>query len=86
MRGHPAGYCELEHRGDGNIQIAYFGVLPDFQGQGVGGAMLSQVVAHAWALPTTRRIWLHTCSKDHGGALCNYRARGFSVYRIEARG
>lgn len=86
LRGQPAGYCELEHQGDGNVQIAYFGVLPDFHGRGVGGAMLSEVVAYAWSLPGTQRIWLHTCSRDHGAALCNYRARGFRVYRIEARG
>ncbi|RMG36723.1 MAG: GNAT family N-acetyltransferase [Planctomycetota bacterium] len=85
MHGQPAGYCELEHQAGGNVQIAYFGVLPDFVGQGVGGAMLSEVVRYAWSLPATRRIWLHTCSRDHGAALPNYRARGFSVYRIEPR-
>ena len=37
ISGSPAGYFELEAQGDGNVEIAYFGLLPGFVGKGVGG-------------------------------------------------
>jgi hypothetical protein len=30
-----------------------------------------------------RRVWVHTCSLDHPGALANYLARGFRVFKEE---
>jgi len=29
------------------------------------------------------RVWVHTCTLDHPGALPNYIARGFRVYKEE---
>jgi GNAT superfamily N-acetyltransferase len=66
------------------VEIAYFGVLPQFTGQGIGSYLLSQAVHRAWAMaPGIRRVWLHTCTKDHPGALRNYLARGFTVCKEE---
>lgn len=78
--GTPAGYFELEEQADGDVEIAYFGLLPAFIGQGLGGQLLSECVECAWALGA-KRVWVHTCSLDHPGALANYRARGFRVFR-----
>jgi GNAT superfamily N-acetyltransferase len=77
------GYFELESQRDGNVEIAYFGLLPDFIGRGFGGPLLSVAIDRAWNLPDTRRLWVHTCTDDHKHALENYRRRGFSVFRIQ---
>jgi ribosomal protein S18 acetylase RimI-like enzyme len=82
VRGTPAGYFELESQGDGNIEVAYFGVIEEFIGQGVGGALLTRAVQRGFEMGA-RRVWLHTCTLDHPHALANYLARGFKVFREE---
>ncbi len=80
--GSPAGYFELERQEDGDVELAYFGLMPQFIGQGVGGHLLTVAIGEAWALPDTRRVWVHTCSLDHPSALRNYEARGFEVFDV----
>lgn len=81
--GQSAGYFELESQADGNVEIAYFGLLPEFIGRGLGGPLLSAAVERAWDRPDTRRVWVHTCTDDHQHALDNYRKRGFEVFKTE---
>jgi GNAT superfamily N-acetyltransferase len=76
VRGAPAGYFELRRQEDGSIEIGYFGLLPEFVGRGLGKFLLTRAVEEAWAMGPTR-VWLHTCSLDHPGALPNYLRRGF---------
>jgi GNAT superfamily N-acetyltransferase len=84
--GTPAGYFELELQPEAVVEITYFGLLPQFAGKGLGGYLLSQAAARAWQLrPVVRRVWVHTCSLDHAGALPNYLARGFTVFQEEER-
>lgn len=75
--GVPAGYVELDRRDDGSCEIAYFGLLPDFAGLGLGGWLLTRATERAWAVAGTRRVWVHTCELDSPVAVANYRARGF---------
>lgn len=82
VQGTPAGYFELERQADANVEIVYFGLMPQFIGQGIGGQLLTLAVERAWQMSATR-VWLHTCSKDHPHALANYEARGFKLYRRE---
>ncbi|KUJ83719.1 N-acetyltransferase [Microbulbifer flavimaris] len=82
-RGAIAGYYELERQSDGSVQIAYFGLAPRFVGKGFGGYLLTHALQSAWAWDRPRRVWVHTCSLDHPGALGNYEARGMKVYNIE---
>ncbi len=82
VHGIPAGYAELEGDADGNVKIAYFGLLPAYIGKGHGGYFLSCAIEKAWAM-NARRVWVHTCSLDHSSALANYLARGFSKYKEE---
>jgi GNAT superfamily N-acetyltransferase len=77
--GTPAGYVELEAQQEGNLEIAYFGLLPGFVGQGLGGYLLSVGIERAWDMGA-RRVWVHTCSLDGPHALANYQARGMRVY------
>lgn len=79
VEGNPIGYSELEADGD-EVQIAYFGLLPQFIGRGYGGALLSRVIERAWAMGAGR-LWVHTCSLDHPAALANYEKRGFRQYQ-----
>jgi GNAT superfamily N-acetyltransferase len=80
----PAGYFELEAQPQGNVEIVYFGLLPRFVGKGLGGHLLTVATERAWQMGASR-VWVHTCSLDHPGALANYRARGFQVFREEKR-
>ena len=81
--GAPGGYIELEQQSQGDVEIVYFGLLPQAIGTGLGAWLLYTGSARAWALPGTRRVWVHTCSLDHPRALDNYRRRGFEVFRTE---
>jgi GNAT superfamily N-acetyltransferase len=88
-RGSPAGYVELDPQPDAAVEIAYFGLLPDFIGRGIGGYLLTVGTARAWDLATrwperapTARVWVHTCTLDGPHALANYEARGFRVYDV----
>lgn len=83
VSGTPAGYFELEHLPDTGVEIVYFGLLPRFVGQGLGGALLTAAVEKAWRLHP-KRVWLHTCTLDHPRAVANYQARGFRLYKEDA--
>ncbi|HEY2044999.1 MAG TPA: GNAT family N-acetyltransferase [Candidatus Udaeobacter sp.] len=79
-----AGYYELRRDTDGGVEIAYFGLLPEFIGRGLGGALLTSAIEQAWRMePNPSRVWVHTCNRDHPEALANYQARGMIVYKIE---
>ncbi|MEU7134226.1 GNAT family N-acetyltransferase [Streptomyces sp. NPDC046261] len=85
--GTPAGYIELDPQPEGAVEIVYFGLMRQFQGRGIGGHLLAFGTARAWDLAErwperepTKRVWLHTCSKDGPHALANYGRRGFRVF------
>ena len=80
--GAPAGYFELKRHEDTSVEIAYFGLVPEFIGRGLGKFMLTEAVRRAWS-DGARRVWLHTCTLDGPAALPNYRARGFRPYKEE---
>ncbi|MGF1517405.1 MAG: GNAT family N-acetyltransferase [Nodosilinea sp.] len=79
LAGTPAGYVELGQQPSGDVEIIYFGLLPQFIGQGIGGHLLTMGVKRAWAI-TARRVWVHTCSLDGPYAYKNYKSRGFALY------
>jgi ribosomal protein S18 acetylase RimI-like enzyme len=78
----PAGYFELQAHGDGSAEIAYFGLLPEFVGRGLGKYLLTEAVTAGWQRGASR-VWLHTCTLDDPAALPNYLARGFRAFRTE---
>ena len=80
-KGSIAGYFELQQQAEGTVELAYFGLAPNFIGKGFGGYLLSQAIQAAWGWGGTHRIWVHTCSLDHPSALRNYQARGFAIYK-----
>jgi GNAT superfamily N-acetyltransferase len=84
QEGTPVGYLELNEQAEENIEIAFYGLLPRFLGNGLGRAFLSRAIQIAWDR-TPKRVWVHTCSLDHPAALPNYLARGFRIYREETK-
>jgi GNAT superfamily N-acetyltransferase len=70
------GYFELEAQDEGAVEIVYFGLTPEFIGQGFGAALLTRAVDEAFGIGAAR-VWLHTCTLDSPRALPNYKARGF---------
>ena len=82
LSGTVAGYFELEKQAEGNIEIAYFGLLAPFIGKKLGGALLTTAVKRAWQMGASR-VWVHTCTLDGPFALRNYQARGFRLFKEE---
>lgn len=79
VEGAPAGYAELDRRVDGEIELAYFGITPEFMGKGLGRYLLHWTIEKAFSYGP-KRLWLHTCELDHQAALPLYRKAGFDVY------
>ncbi|MBD3647108.1 MAG: GNAT family N-acetyltransferase [Pseudomonadales bacterium] len=80
--GTPIGYFELEVQPGQTTEILYFGLIPEFIGNGYGKSLLEDAIDRAWRLGG-KRVWLHTCTLDHPAALHNYQARGFRVFKEE---
>jgi GNAT superfamily N-acetyltransferase len=78
--GQIAGYYELDQGADGSTEIAIFGLLPEYQGFGLGGHLLTRAIERGFALG--HRVWAHTCTLDAPAALANYRARGMTTIKI----
>jgi GNAT superfamily N-acetyltransferase len=82
-----AGYYELRRDAEDGIEIANFGLLPEFIRRGLGGALLTSAIEVAWRIsPKSARVWVHTCNRDHPQALANYQARGMVVYKVDDEG
>lgn len=77
-----AGYFELRKCEDGATELAYFGLLPQFIGSGLGKHLLTCAVEQAWH-DGANRVWLHTCTLDNPAALPNYLKRGFRPFKTE---
>lgn len=77
--GCPAGYAELDRRERGVIHLAYFGLLPEYIGRGLGAYLLNWVVRHCWQ-QSPRRVWVNTNDFDHPRALPLYQRMGFVPY------
>ncbi|MEM7251243.1 MAG: GNAT family N-acetyltransferase [Pseudomonadota bacterium] len=82
VHNNPAGFCEFDLRRWPELEIAYFGLMPDFIGQGLGPYFLDACIRAGWARGP-RRLWLHTCTLDHPKALRTYLNAGFAAYRTE---
>lgn len=77
-----AGLCELDRSRPGEVELAYFGLVPECIGSGLGGFFLRAMLHEAWRADV-RRVWLHTCTEDHPHALAVYRRVGLRPYHEE---
>ncbi len=78
-----AGFFELIfHVEKQEVEIAYFGILEEFQNKKLGSYLLSQAIKKSFK-KNINRVWVHTCSLDHKNALNNYIARGMKIFKSE---
>ena len=78
-----AGFFELIfHSEENEVEIAYFGILEEFQNKKLGSYLLSQAIQKSFKRDINR-VWVHTCSLDHKNALNNYIARGMKIFKTE---
>jgi len=77
------GFFELiSHSEKKEVEIAYFGLLEEFQNKKLGSYLLSEAIKKSFK-ENIDRVWLHTCSLDHKNALSNYIARGMKIFKSE---
>jgi len=82
VNGEPVGFAELDRRKPPDIELVYFGLLPDFIGKGLGRYLLTWVIDTAWN-HAPDRVWLNTNTLDHPKALALYQRCGFRPYKQE---
>lgn len=83
--GVPAGYIELDRREEmlgelKPINIAYFGLMPEFFSRGLGPWLLRAGIVQAFSYGT-QRLTVNTCNLDHPAALPLYQKLGFRPYQ-----
>ena len=77
------GFFELIfHKGNNETEIAYLGVLKEYQNKKLGSYLLSEAIKISFNKGTSR-VWVHTCSLDHKNALNNYLSRGMKIFKSE---
>ena len=77
------GFFELIfHFEKKEVEIAYFGILEEYQNKKLGSFLLSEAIKRSFD-ENINRVWLHTCSLDHKNALNNYIARGMKIFKSE---
>ena len=74
------GLLELDFRTEGEVELAFLGLVPGFIGQGAGRFLMNEAIARAFARPI-RRFFVHTCTLDAPGALAFYLRSGFTPYK-----
>jgi GNAT superfamily N-acetyltransferase len=83
--GWPHGFFVLDSREAGRSDLAYFGLVPEAIGRGLGTFLLQTAVHMAWDRPGTERVTVNTNSLDHPRALPLYQKAGFAPVRRETR-
>ena len=81
LEGCPAGLLELDFRKHGECELAFFGLVKEMIGQGLGRRLMNDAIGLAFAKPI-RRFFVHTCTFDHPGAVDFYRRSGFRPYAL----
>ena len=77
------GFFELIiHFEKKEVEIAYFGILEEYQNKKLGSFLLSDAIKKSFQ-ENVERVWLHTCSLDHKNALNNYLSRGMKIFKSE---
>ncbi len=79
--GQPIGFYELDGRGARDVNLSYFGLLPQALGRGVGRVLLDAAIADARARSEAGTVRVNTCTADHPRALPNYLDAGFRPLR-----
>ncbi len=77
------GFFELiHHQEKKEIEIAYLGILEEYQNKKLGSYLLSEAIQVSFK-NNINRVWVHTCTLDHKNALKNYMTRGMKIFKTE---
>jgi GNAT superfamily N-acetyltransferase len=76
QRGIEVGILELDFRKAGEVELGFLGFIPELAGKGHGNWLIGQALALGWR-GGIARMWVHTCTLDHPGALTFYSRHGF---------
>jgi GNAT superfamily N-acetyltransferase len=82
--GVPAGFAELDLHRPEEIELAHFGMIPEFRNHGLADYLLGWVIDEAWRRGPGR-LWLSTTNFDHPTVLAAYQKAGFLAVRQETR-
>ncbi|MDW6020208.1 GNAT family N-acetyltransferase [Mesorhizobium sp. BAC0120] len=77
LDGVPAGFFDLKPHLPESVELAYFGMMEQAMGQGMGRWFLGAAIEAAWSASPTF-ITVQTCTLDHPAALPLYQKLGFS--------
>jgi GNAT superfamily N-acetyltransferase len=80
VEGTAEGLLELDFGQWPEVEIVFLGVTPDMTGRGAGGYLMRLAIEEVWRRGP-RRLWLHTCTLDHPGALGFYQRFGFRAFQ-----
>ncbi|MEO1919454.1 MAG: GNAT family N-acetyltransferase [Paracoccaceae bacterium] len=79
--GWPAGFFIHDTRVSGECDLAYFGLVPEAVGLGLGKYLLHTAILMGWDLPGVAKLTVNTNSLDHPRALPLYQKAGFAPVR-----
>lgn len=79
-QGIEVGLLELDFRIAGECRIAFFGLIPQLTGQGLGRWLMAQALMLGWRKGIDR-VTVQTCTLDHPRALAFYIKSGFHPVR-----
>lgn len=76
LNGSPAGFFDLHAQTPDLVDLAYFGMMKEAIGQGLGRWFLGAAIETAWSY-APKRVIVQTCTLDHPAALPLYQKLGF---------
>lgn len=82
--GVPGGFFELDRRHAEAIDLAFFGIMPEFIGRGLGPYLLGAAIDTAW-FHSPPKLTVNTCNLDHPKALPLYQRFGFAPVSRETK-
>ncbi len=77
-----AGFFVLDFRINKICDLSYFGLIPDYIGNGLGSYMLKYAILTAWN-GDIKKMLVNTNTLDHERALTLYKKYGFQIIRVE---
>lgn len=84
LDGWPGGFFMLDTRKAGVCDLAYFGLVPQAVGRGLGYWLLATAVHTGWDRPGVTKMTVNTNTLDHPRAIGLYQRVGFVPVRREA--
>ena len=81
--GWPGGFFVLDTRQPDTCDLAFFGLVPQAMGRGLGAWLLGCAIHMGWDRPGVTRMTVRTTTLDHPRALAFYQRMGFIPVRRE---